>query len=584
MKTILCYNRWQEIFPVESGVNEVVFTAENGTKIIRPTFYHQPAIMQYDQHGYEHVVPDSDKVLAVRFSPTIPGKWQWRAMEKGKCRFRGSFLCDESSDNGFVEISRHDPRYFALSNGMPFVPIGLNLVAPPQYPLPAGGEFAQSQQLGTLGAQEYRRWFIKLANNGGNYARLWLSHPYFSVDGENAGEIDLTAFARLDEVILLARSCGIKLKLCLEHFRHVGKNNEPQIFTHIMRNPETGEIATNMDEWFQNETWQQLWWKKIDAYLARYGNDPVVMAWELWNEIDCCSTSNWRVQRDWTEKTLIKLKSLTPANLVTNSLGSFDWHGKQAIQNDFHMNAMDFQQIHRYLDQGAGLDICKSDTVALSVDGVIHGRRDDRPVILTETGAVNNSHTGPFRYYRWDEDGLIFHDTTYPAFFAGAAGSGHIWHWDQYVDQKNLWPGFKALAQVIDGIAIDQEYFRTIDLSTDKYWCLILKGRTCTLGWLRSKYDNWDRILRDRKIPMPINAVVDFNKIIYNLDNVELFHPWPDDGTGQSQHWIYHGEPEFFDNDFFCTDKVDKATIVNSTIKFPEFYHGLLFRIWHCEI
>ncbi|MEI6518952.1 MAG: hypothetical protein WCO98_02740 [bacterium] len=554
MTTIHLYDRWQYIFPAESGIDRVVFTASDGTAVARPVFRHQPVTLRYDDHGYEHLVADGDEVLAVRFTPTNIGECQWQAMAGGDIWQEGSFECIESDEHGFVEISQHDPRYFAFSDGAPYTAIGLNLVGPPSYALAAGGEFAQSQQTGTLGVQEYARWFARLAENGGNYARLWLSHPYFNVDGENAGDINLTAFAKLDEVISLARRYGIKLKMCLEHFRHVAESKEPAIFTHKKRDPDTGEYAANMDEWFQSERWQQLWWQKIDAYLARYDDDPVVMAWELWNEIDCCGTSNWSIQRDWTEKTLTQIKTLSPRNLATNSLGSFDWDGKQPLQDDFKMDEMDFQQVHRYLDQGAGFEICKHDPVAFSIDGVFRGRRADRPVILTETGAVNDSHTGPFRYYRWDDDGLIFHDTTYPAFFAGAAGSGHIWHWDQYVDQKNLWKGLKALGQVIEGVAIDREYFHAFDLSTDKYWCLVLKGCTTTLGWLRNKSDNWDRVLRDGKSPIPVHALVDFKKINVSVNKMKIFHPWENDGIGD-------------------------VDIKGNIASFPEFIHGVVFRI-----
>jgi hypothetical protein len=554
MNNIQLYNRWQYTFPVESEVEKVIFTANDGTFVTRPIFRHQPVKLQYDVHGYESVIADGDEVLTVRFTPTIQGEWRWQAMVNGDIWEQGAIVCESSDLPGFVKISKHDPRYFSFSNGTSYTAIGLNLVGPPSYALPAGGEFAQSQHTGTIGAHEYARWFARLAENGGNYARLWLSHPYFSVDGENAGDVNLTAFGKLDKVVSLARKHGIKLKMCLEHFRHVGENKEPPVFTHKKRDPDTGEYAANMDEWFQNERWQQLWWQKIDAYLARYGDDPIVMAWELWNEIDCCGTSNWQVQRDWTEKTLTRLKALSPRNLVTNSLGSFDWDGKQPIQDDFKMNAMDFQQVHRYLDQGAGIDICKHDPVAFSIDSVFRSRRLDRPVILTETGAVNNCHTGPFRYYRWDDDGLIFHDTSYPAFFAGAAGSGHIWHWDQYVDQKNLWKGLKALAQVIDGVAIDQEYFHAFDLSTDEYWCLILKGRNTTLGWLRNKSDNWDMVLRDGKSPKPVNAKIDFKKINSSLKSVEIYHPWKNDGNGD-------------------------VSINDNVASFPEFIHGVVFKI-----
>jgi len=152
---------------------------------------------------------------------------------------------------------------------------------------------------------------------------------------------------------------------------------------------------------------------------------------------------------------------------------------------------------------------------------------------------------------------LIFHDTTYPAFFAGAAGSGHIWHWDCYVDDKNLWGGFRALAEAIQGVAVDREGFVAKDLSTPEYWCLILQGRSCTLGWLRNRASRWDYVLRDDREPGLIaGAAVDFGALGITPQAVEVFHPWPAEGP---------------------SGRVETA----GTVRFPPFRHGLVFRVRH---
>ncbi len=146
------------------------------------------------------------------------------------------------------------------------------------------------------------------------------------------------------------------------------------------------------------------------------------------------------------------------------------------------MDEMDFQQVHRYLDQGAPWEICNLDPVAFSIDAIQRARRPDRPVLLAETGAVNDRHTGPFRYFRMDRRGMIFHDTTFPAFFAGAAGTGHNWWWDSYVDQKNLWGQFRPFANLFQGVALDQENFRPWTFQY-RAWCLVFK-RKAQLAWV----------------------------------------------------------------------------------------------------
>ncbi|HEX2950367.1 MAG TPA: cellulase family glycosylhydrolase [Armatimonadota bacterium] len=555
MRTVACYNRWQGVFEGVEAVNAIRFTAPDGKEHRRPVFLHQPTNFAYDVHGYETISPVGDTVWAARFTPDQVGRWRYVWLCDEHVVQEGWFTCTESDHPGFVEISRHDPRYFAFTNGEAYVPIGLNLCLPQFFAMSTGQEFKTSDSHGTLGARDYECWFRSLADNGGNYARLWLGGAYFQAETDVAGELDLLRFAALDRVVELARQYGIRLKLSLEHFRLFGDGSFP---SRVLHHPDDGRTPASMDEWFQSPDWQTLWRHKVDALLARYGDDPVVMAWELWNEINCCFTSSFQVQEDWTRKLLRDMKAASPRNLVTNSLGSYDYDGFQALQDAFKMDAMDFQQVHRYLDQGASLKICTTDPVALTTDAIRRARRLDRPVLLAETGAVNDCHSSSFRYYRTDHDGLIFYDVTYSPFFAGAAGSGHIWHWDSYVDQKNLWHGFRALADAVHGIAVDREEFTPVDQSTDDYWCLLLRGSTVSLAWLRNRADRWDFVLRDSKVPPRIeSARIDLTVLdAADITNVEVLRPWDDDGIGD-------------------------AIVDGSSVILPAFRHGLICRLQH---
>jgi hypothetical protein len=553
-ETVPCYGRWQGTFEGSEAVEAIQFTGPEGRNCRRPVFLHQPAVITYDDHGYETITLAGDPVLAARVTPDLAGEWRYAWLSGERAVQEGDFVCEPSDHPGFVEVSRHDPRYFAHTNGAPYVAVGLNLCRPPMYPLTTGQEFQTGSGRGTLGAREYERWFRSLADNGGNFARLWLGLDYFQVELEAAGNMDPLRLAALDRVVELAREYGIRLKLCLEYFRHVGPGDWQ---AWLLRHPDDGRQPADMDEWFESPDWQGLWWGKVEALVARYGDDPTVMAWELWNEINCCATSAFSVQTEWTRRVLPVLKAATPRNLVVNSLGSFDTERMQAQYDDFKMEEMEFNQVHRYLDQGAPWAMCHTDPVVFSRDAIQRTRRPDRPVLLAETGAVNDRHSGPFRYYRADHEGLIFHDTTYPAFFAGAAGSGHMWHWYEYVDQKNLWGGFRALGDLIEGVAVDREQFVPSDLSGDDYWCLLLVGRTCTLGWLRNRADRWDHVLRDGKLPPTLSGVaLDLAPLGITASRVEVFRPWPGDGAGAATH-------------------------SGGVVRFPDFRHGLVFRIQH---
>ncbi|MGC9522491.1 MAG: hypothetical protein ACP5HG_11500 [Anaerolineae bacterium] len=556
MADLLRYGRWMRTFPYSRPVDRVDFIGPDGDRETRPTFLHQPAELSYDDHGYEHLTVTGEPVYAVRFTPIKVGMYRYRAFAGEKVMEEGGFRCAPGEHAGLVMPNPKEPRYLITTNGDAYCPIGLCMAGPPRYPLPQGtGHFETGEARATLGAAEYERWFRLLSENGGNFARIWLSHPYFNVESAVAGELDLAAFARLDAVVEHARTYGIRLKLCFEHFRTFEPGSP---FSKELHHPEDGRRPESVNAWLTDATWRELWLKKVRAYTARYDGDPVVMAWELWNEMDCVD-ADFDLVVEWTADMTKALKELSPHHPVTNSLGSFDDEGKIETYKSFYVFALDIRQVHRYLDQGAPWEICREDPVALTVDAVSRVRHPSRPTLLAETGAVNDRHTGPFRYYRMDDRGILFHDTTFPAFFAGAAGPGHIWHWDEYVDQKNLWHHYRPFSQLLQGVNPALEAFVPMDLSNDNAWFLALKGRGHVLAWVRNKADSWHAVLRDGLTPPLLES--------QTFDLGEL--PWPESEV--ALYWPWAEEPD--------EPAAGEGSVVDGVLRLPPFRYGLFVRI-----
>ncbi len=546
--TVEQYGRLQLCFDGDEGVEAVEYELPDGTTERGPVFADQPIRLEYDEHGFETTHAQGAPRLCTRYTPAAPGHYSWRALRGGEALHSGEFDCVAGSHPGYVQVSSRDPRYFALSDGSSYVPIGLNIVDVTWHPLPGSMEhFVRSGQRATCGMRTWRRWFRELSENGGNYARIWISRDYTDGRTETPGRHDLIPFAHLDAVVEEARSRGIRLKLCLDHFRHFDR---PGHFAHkVLRDPDTGEALESVAQWLRSPRWRQLWLADAQPYLARYWNDPVVFAWELWNEMNAVDAPFDDVC-DWTEHMLARIKAASPRSLTANSLGSADEPKAYGQHRRFQAMAhMDIDQVHRYLDQGAPLAVCRTDPVAFSVESVIMGS-GRRPVILTETGAVDDRHIGPFRFYDCDHDGLIFTDCTYPAFFAGAAGSGHIWHWNEYVERKNLWPLYRPLAQALRGVACDAEGFRTVDHSTDAAWVLGLEGRTCALWFVRSKADRWDHVLRDGGSPAQAPGVA---------------IPWA--GAVQATAWG------------LCGEAAPPVDVQHGVVQVGAFTHGCVIRV-----
>jgi hypothetical protein len=69
-----------------------------------------------------------------------------------------------AASDEYVRVSPRDHRYLELTSGAPYIPNGLNMIAPPRE-----------------GFEVYEEWLAKLAANGGNYIRVWLSNPFWDV-------------------------------------------------------------------------------------------------------------------------------------------------------------------------------------------------------------------------------------------------------------------------------------------------------------------------------------------------------------------------------------------------------------------
>jgi hypothetical protein len=195
------------------------------------------------------------------------------------------------------------------------------------------------------------------------------------------------------------------------------------------------------------------------------------------------------------------------------------------------MKDNDFVNVHRYLDLGASLEICKGPVDILAADAVreMQAFTQNKPILLAESGAVEPSHTGPFKLYRKDKAGIILHDVLFAPFFAGAAGTGQNWHWDHYVAPMNLWFQFGRFAEAIKGIDPPAENFVPVEIDHTRLRIYALKGKQTLLAWCRDKQNTWrTELAEDKAFPLIDNAVIllsDSNKDLNKAD-VSFYDPW----------------------------------------------------------
>ena len=520
---IKTFERWEIKFD-SKDITLVEFLKPDGEKESVSTFVYQPAKITYNDRGYETVAAYGDPVLAARYTPDTVGDYKFNVFAGSDVVFSGEFSATQGDwANSYVSVSKKDPRYFALGNGECFFPIAANMVRPDGFPSASGVEFGKTKGEDTIGLKQYEWWFKQFAENGGNFVRLWLSTPYFNVETEDPSEFNYLQFTKLDEMVKLAKKYSIRLKFTFDHFRvFSAEKTENAIFCKTLKYK--GNVCKSGSEWINSDLWQGFWFKKVDEYIKRYAGDPTIFCFELWNEMNCFDATFEEVNK-FTVCALRYLHEHAPKNMAVNSLGSFDNPTFTKWLDAFKMDEMSFQQLHRYLDQGAKIEVVRKDPIALIKDGLEYTKRPDKPFVLAETGAVNDCHSSYFRYYSFDHNGIILTDVTYAPLFFESASTGQIWHWSYYIDNKNLWKYYAPIADMVKGENLDEQGLKSNDLSNDKVWILLLEGDNCTYGYVKNKELSWYNVIRDMNT---VNELESFEVPLKADGNLQIYNVWND--------------------------------------------------------
>lgn len=437
------------------------------------------------------------------------------------CAFPVSLSAADSSD--FIRVSARDPHYFETAGGRPWIPIGLNLIAP---------NTADDQGLARMD-----EWLGKLAANGGNFARIWLSSPFWDVEHDRSGVYDEAKAARIDALLAMSRRHDVRLKLTLEHFREMSENPRQRWANKPLHLTVNGGAATNMADFFSGDASRAQFRRKLAWFANRYGNDPTIFGWELWNEVNAVRAGAGDFM-PWTEAMLAELHRLFPQNLALQSLGSFDNdRGRDLYRRHSLLPGNDVAQVHRYLDLGAALEVCHGPVDMLAADAVreLRGYGVRKPVLLAESGAVEPRHSGPFKLYAKDRAGIILHDVLFGPFFSGAAGAGQIWHWDAYVDRNDLWHHFSRFAAAVKDLDPPAEGFEPRLLPHPRLRVYALKGRRTSLLWCRDSENTWQSELAEGRPPEKIaGARVDVRQLLPDRSELaaRCYDPWADQWEG----------------------------------------------------
>ncbi len=440
--------------------------------------------------GFEKLAPTSELHWKIRFTPTEPGRWQWRSIVRTSADeeigdWNDIDVAPADDFHGLVRRSVRDSRYFELDDGTPFFAVGENMCW-----YDGGGTFS------------YDDWIARLAEQGGNYIRLWMPSWAFGLEviqRANDGSVASSSLGnyqtrldrawQLDHVIELARHHGIQVMLSIQSHGEFSLTNN-SVWVDSAYNVANGGPLERPRDLFTDEEARQLFKRRLRYIVGRWGYAPNVMTWELWNEVDLVDQPAHPAVADWHVEMATELHQLDPYDrLISTSTSLSDALTPGSASNAlWELDVIDYAQAHYYSFDGNPADftqIFPRLTRRLA--------RYGKPAFISEAGV---DFQGPAETVEFDPDADGFHDILWSAVFAEAPGSGMSWWWDNVVDPQNLYFHFGPLAAFVNGIDFPGEGFvsSTSDFTAPDARPLRafqLRGETTALIWIKNRRHQW---------------------------------------------------------------------------------------------
>ncbi len=419
---------WTNPFDPDDVALDAEFTAPSGRTLAVPGFF------MVDMQGE---VVDGDEVVrpmntgrwCVRFSPDEVGPWRCRLLARdrtGEVAADAPALTATARDgHGFVRVSPVDPHYFAFDDGAGYFPIGHNL---PIY-----------HTRGQLGPQG----MAKFAAAGENYNRWWMCSYGFGIEWEaELGWYRQPSAWRIDSILEQARDLGMYYMMCMDthqDFRLKGWEANPY-------NAARGGPCATPNDWFTDPSAREQYRKRLRYTVARWGYSPHVLCWEFGNEIQGWAGASADDQLAWHAEMSDYLRAIDPWNhLITTSF----WGGV-GDGRFWELPAIDIVQTHNYANADMGL--------ARVTEGFCREQweRWDKPHLFAEFGISSSGAVD-------DPEGWNIHNTLWAGITNMCAGAPMPWWHENYIDPKDLYFHFTAIASFTRDLPLGTARWQPLD-------------------------------------------------------------------------------------------------------------------------
>ncbi len=404
------------------------FTGPDGATTTVDGFYIQDYQVTNAQTGSIATVGSGG--FKIRFAPKNTGNWSYKvycttAAGTGSSNtFTFTAVAPSTGGNkGFVRSDQ--TNYLFFDQGDAYIPIGENIA------------WQQSNVI-----TDYSKWLTKMADNGGNFFRLWQCHWGLGLEWQNNnnGYAGLKKYKQnnaylTDWLLDLCANKGIYVMYCLQHHGQVSSNVNPN-WNESPYNAANGGPCTNTWDFFTNATAKQMAKNRFRYCIARWGYSRNVLCWELFNEVEWTDQFEQHQTEitDWHNEMGAYLKTVDPyQRLVTTSYAhdnndpdTWNLPDIDFTQTHFYVNTPNIERVLRIGVQNYLLNFGKPS---------INGEFGLNPAAGNLSGL--------------DPDGIHIHNALWGSFFGGGLGTGMSWWWESYIEPKNLYTHFQALSTVV---------------------------------------------------------------------------------------------------------------------------------------
>ena len=360
----------------------------------------------------------------VRYAPATPGTYSYIVsctnLLGTSTLPAQTFQCVSSALPGFIR--KNATNYLKFDNGKQYIPIGENM----------------GWQSNSVTA-DYTKWLSSLADNGGNFIRVWMSSWAFALEWKNGsnGYEGLKKYKQsnafyLDWLLDYCKQKNVFVMLALNNHGQVSTNVNPE-WSNNPYNAVNGGPAANTWDFFTSPVAKNLHKNRLRYIVARYGYSQQIQSWELFNELhwtnDFENRKNDLTAWDDEMSTYLKDKDVNK-HLVTTSYG-----GTETITNTWSLPNIDFTQTHFYVNSP------NIESVLASANQTFLSQYT-KPTLNGEFGLGPSGST----LSADDPNGVHVHNAIWGSMFSGGFGSGMTWWWDDYIEPRNLYYHYKPLS------------------------------------------------------------------------------------------------------------------------------------------